>query len=460
MVSPHRIRYNQIFSNELNIPDLIMCVAMDSDNGETPSFLNREAVSSESHDGRYKRIHKFKFTESFAPKFSFFKSDFGNFEMEEVRAVLKWLTSKDTTSLLETYYDDSNVVSWASIGGFVDLQTYKIANNRTIAITATWDSISPFAFSDLYTVTRDASGEINTTVYYWIAGHRSGASIPSEYMLTIAQFPMVGTMVYYVRTPINSSVFTTELIPYGQITKIESDLYTVGESTFTLTAQGSKTKRTYDNKITINIDTDDNQPVYPKITVRHKGAIVAIAPNTTLTESSDMVDNTVYFNGTNYYWRSDTTDILVGTASPGYEGWDIVSRHTVYSETDEIKANTVYYYTSDQKYRWIDPYVFKTSIKNPNLNTTSVKITNRHYDFFNQPSPPVTMIVKNNMMTEQIEVDGANKIISSTNTRRIFGDDFVDWTWLPLYDGRNELTIEGNCDVKIEYREVRKIGEY
>ena len=63
MVSPHRIKYNNIFSNELNIPDLIMCVAMDSDNGETPSFLNREAVFSESHDGRYKRIHSFKYTE-------------------------------------------------------------------------------------------------------------------------------------------------------------------------------------------------------------------------------------------------------------------------------------------------------------------------------------------------------------------------------------------------------------
>ena len=91
MVSPHRIKYNNIFSNELNIPDLIMCVALDSDDGETPSFLNREAISSETHDGRYKRIHKFKYTETFAPKFTFFKSDFSNFEMDEVRTVLKWL---------------------------------------------------------------------------------------------------------------------------------------------------------------------------------------------------------------------------------------------------------------------------------------------------------------------------------------------------------------------------------
>jgi hypothetical protein len=345
---------------------------MDSDNGETPSFLNREAVSSESHDGRYKRIHRFKFAETFAPKFTFFKKDFSNFEIDEVRVVLKWLTSKDTTSLLETYYDDSNVVSWASIGGFVDLQTYKLANNRTIAITATWDSISPFALSDLYTVTK------------------------------------------------------------------------------TITAT--------DNKITINIDTDDNKPVYPRVTIQQKGTVVRIPTGTIYNMYSDMVPNTVYYNGTNYYWKSGESALVTGTTEPNY-GWSKVTRNTVYAETDEIKEETVYYYTSDQKYRWIDPYTFKSSTSDPKLATTGVKITNRHYDFFNQSSPPVVMSVKNNTATETVVVDGANRLISSTNTRRIFGDDF-DWTWLPLYDGKNELTVEGNCSVEISYREVRKVGEY
>ena len=277
MISPYRIKYAGIAGNELNIPDLITCVAMDSDNGESPSFLNRESVASESHDGRYKRIHRMKYTETFSPKITLMKSDFKDFSMEDVRVVMKWLTTKDTTALLEVYYDDSNVVSWASIGGFVDLQTYKLANNRTIAITATWDSISPFAFSDLYTVTK------------------------------------------------------------------------------TITATN--------NKITINIDTDDNQPVYPRITIQQKG-----------------------------------------TAG-------------------------------------------------------DVKIINQHYNFFNQASTPVFTLVKNNTSTEKITIDGANKIIYSGNTSRIFGDNF-NFVWLPLYDGRNELTVEGNCEVTLEWREARKIGEY
>ncbi len=275
MISPHRIRYNNIFSNELNMPDLIMCVALDSDNGEVGTYLNREAVASESHDGRYKRIHSFKYTETFAPKFTFIKKDFGNFEMNEIRTVLKWLTSKDTTAILETYYDDSNVVSWASIGGFVDLQTHKLANNRTIAITATWDSISPFALSDLYTVT--------------------------------------------------------------------------------------KTITSTNNKITINIDTDDNKPVYPRVTIQ--------------------------------------------------------------------------------------------------ANSANIKFINKHTDFFNKSKSYNSIALTNNTSGEKIIVDGANKIISSSNTKRILGDDF-NWVWLELYDGKNEITVEGNCIVTLEYRTVIKCGEY
>lgn len=275
MVSPHRIRYSGIFSNELNIPDLITCVAFDSDSGEANTFLSREAVASESYDGRYKRIHNMKYTETFSPKFTFTKSNFGDFSQEEVRATLKWLTQKDTTALLEVYYDDSNVVSWASIGGFVELSLQKLANNRTVAITATWDSISPFAMSDLYTTTK-----------------------------------------------------------------------TITEA---------------DNKITINIDTDDNKPVYPRVTIQTNG--------------------------------------------------------------------------------------------------NNIKFINKHTDFFNASKSYNSLELTNNASDEAVTIDGANKIIKTSLTRRIFGDDF-NWVWLELYDGKNEITVDGNCDVKLEWREVRKVGEY
>lgn len=433
MVSPHRIKYNNIFSNELNIPDLIMCVSVDSDNGEMPSFLNREAVSSESHDGRYKRIHSFKYTETFAPKFTFFKSDFGNFEMDEVRTVLKWLTLKDTTTILETYYDDSNVVSWASIGGFVDLQTYKLANNRTIAITATWDSISPFALSDLHTITKTIS--------------------------------------------------------YAS-----------------------------DNKITIEIDTDDNKPVYPRITINHGYGttstphLVVDLPSTVtfnnIVDMADYVENTVYHNATTntYYYKSYTPQFTTSTTLPEYVNWTTTEVNRKYTSADTFAANTFYHYAYEGiyywkigdtiyeepsrpvygdwvtktgtkvytasdifedktiysyngTYYWMAPHNFYKSSTKPSLSTTSVKITNKHTDFFGKSATLQPEIVKNNTSTEKIVLDGANKIVSSDRTRRIFGDDF-NLHHLELYDGKNEITIEGNCEVTLEWREARKIGEY
>ena len=351
-----------------------MYVAFDSDNGETSSFLNREAVSSESYDGRYKRVARYKYNEVFSPKFTFMKKDFGDFTIEETRKILKWLTSIDTTSLLDVYYDDDEAISWSAIGGWTEISTYKLANNRTVGVTAVFESVTPYAFSDLYTVTK-----------------------------------------------------------------------TISSAT--------------DNTVTINIDTDDNQPVYPRITIQEKGIIVPIATGTTFTVYSDMIPNTVYYNGSTYYWKSDESSLVTGTAEPNY-GWPKVERDTVYSTSDEIQEETVYYYTSDQKYRWIDPYTFKSSRSNPNLATTSVRIINEHYDAFEQPSTPVLMSVKNNKSTETIVVDGANKIISSTQIKRIFGDDFINWQWLPLYDGRNEITVEGNCVVTFEYRTVVKCGDY
>ena len=330
MITPNRIRYNGVFSNELNMPDLITCVAFDSDNGESPSYLNRESVASESYDGRYKRIHNMKYTETFSPKFTFTKSNFGDFTQDEVRATLKWLTQKDTTALLEVYYDDSNVVSWASVGGFVELSLQKLANNRTVAITAVWDSVHPFALSDLYTVTKTISS---------------------------------------------------------------AD----------------------DNTITIEIDTDDNKPVYPRITIQHNGSVVRIPAGKTLTYLSDMVENTAYFNGTTYYWKTAPST---------------------------------------------DPVYFHESDTDPNLATTSVRFTNTHTDFLNQPTVLDSTIVKNNNSTEIITLDGANRVISSNSVNRIFDNDFVDWRWLPLLDGKNEITVEGNCTVTFEWRTVVKCGEF
>ena len=433
MISPHRIKYRGVESTELNILDLIMCVAFDSDNGETSTFLNREAVVSETYDGRYKRVHRYKYNESFSPKFTFMKKDFGNFTIEEVRQVIKWLTSTDTTALLDVYYDDSNVVAWSAIGGWTEISTYKLANNRTVGIVATFEAVTPYAMSYLYTVPK-----------------------------------------------------------------------TITNAT--------------DNKITIEIDTDDNKPVYPCITINHGYGttptphLVVKLPDDTepfnsIVDMADYVENTIYQIGSTYYYKAYTPTFTTSSALPEYVNWATVEVERPYTSADTFATNTFYHYDyegmyywkvgatfheepsrpvyGDWKtkagtkaytandvfeektiysyngtYYWMAPHNFYKSSTPPNIQTTSVKIVNQHYDFFGQPDYRTEMIVKNNTSTEKIVVHGANRVISSDRTRRIFGDDFVDWQWLPLYDGKNEITVEGNCEVSFEYRCVRKVGEY
>ena len=381
MVSPQTIKYNDVDINDyLNFDssDVILDVAFESDSGAMSSFLNRSAIASESHDGRYKNTAKYKYDELFSPQFTIIKKDFSDFTQSEVRKVLKYLTQTDRPTLLEVYYNDANDdnddnadVNWACIGGWTSIETYKISNSRTVGIVAKFEAITPYAISMLYEWSEDDG--------------------------------------------------------------------------------------------LILIDTDDNQPVYPKITIQQTGTVISIDGE--LTEDDEMIENTVYSHKTNdnttYYWKSTTSDLCVGTTPPEYDGWTTVIVDTAYASTDKLEDKKIYEYTSGKNkiYRWIDPYVFKSSIENPNLSTTGVKISNTHGEDINPMGTLDALVVKNNNSTETITIDCANKVISSSNINRVFGSDF-NWKWLELFDGENTITVEGNCTVQIEYREVRKLGEY
>jgi hypothetical protein len=146
--------------------------------------------------------------------------------------------------------------------------------------------------------------------------------------------------------------------------------------------------------------------------------------------------------------------------SPDYTGWETVTVDHAYTDADIWESNKVYYYPENNTYYWMDPYTFKASTTNPKLTTTSARFTNKHTDLLNQSQTLTPTVVKNNNSTETIVIDGANKIISSSSVNRVFDADFVSWNWLPLLDGKNEIAIEGNCEVEISYREVRKVGEF
>lgn len=322
MISIHRLIYNGYSSEDF---DLCCKLAFDSDSGETSTFLSREAVASETYRGDIKRVSSYKYSESLAPTITFIDKNFGDFDLDRQRKILKWLASKDTTSFLTIYHDDSDVVSYEILGGFTEIQTYKMGNGRVVGFTAVFESVAPWAFSPIYTITKNVSSPI-------------------------------------------------------------------------------------DNKITINLETDDPQnAVYPRITIQQDSTTNIITINHTMGDTDTWVEGSVFKYGSTYYWVD----------SKGV-------KHT-------------------------------STTNNSGLQTTSVSIRNTHTDDFGNVST-FDSLVKNNIKGEAVVLDGANRVVSSSSTR-IFGDDF-SWNWTPLYEGKNELSFVGNCIVTIEYRIPIKCGEY
>lgn len=333
MISAHRIEYRGYSSVDF---DLITCLSFESDDGEVNSFLTREAVASESYRGEFKRIHNFKYTETMNPKFTFIKDGFGDFTTEDIRNVLRWLTSGTNASFLTVFKDDSNIDHFEILGGFTEVLLYKLGNDRCVGIVATFESAHPYAFSPLYTYSQSM---VNTA-------HR---------------------------------------------------------------------------KFTIPIDSDEEESaIYPRVTIKQHDSVLVYVDRPMIVNGawvdSDYIDGTVYYydaTGDYYYNKHNADGSIV----------------TTITKTNPVTTST------------------KTSVIIKSVNTDEYGKVHTSY-----------LRIKNNSAGETIVLDGANKVVSSSATKRIFGNDF-DWNWLPFYNGMNEITVIGSCDVEFKWRTVRKIGE-
>ena len=163
---------------------------------------------------------------------------------------------------------------------------------------------------------------------------------------------------------------------------------------------------------TINLETDESMPVYPRITINQNNSVI----------------------------------VDVGKPMGDLDIW---------------VPGTVYRYATDNKYYWVDAQGIRhTSNTNTSgFETTMVSITNIHTDDYGNKRV-FESLVKNNIRDEIIVLDGANKVVSSSRSiGRIFGGDF-DFNWIPLYEGNNRITVIGNCTVTFDWRSPVKIGEY
>lgn len=152
MIAINRFKFNNYSSVDF---DLITDLCFEGgDNGETSTFLQKEANSSERYDGTFHNVTRYKYNETLNPTIMLIKQGFGDFSMEENRRILAWLTSKHTASWLTVYHDDSEVVSYELLGGFSSVEAYKLGNGRIVGYICQWESVSPYAYSPIKTITQ------------------------------------------------------------------------------------------------------------------------------------------------------------------------------------------------------------------------------------------------------------------------------------------------------------------
>lgn len=155
MISPKKVKFNNYSSVDFPTFTLLTCLSFDGTTGENNTFLTREAIASESFNGKFKNTSHYKYTENLTLKITFIKEGYGGFSLDEARKVLAWLTSKDTPSFLDVYDDRySEAALYSVLGGFTNIQSYKLGSGRVVGFVADFESISPFAYSPINTFKR------------------------------------------------------------------------------------------------------------------------------------------------------------------------------------------------------------------------------------------------------------------------------------------------------------------
>ena len=122
----------------------LIIAAFEPDNGLKDTFLSMEPIQEDSYDGTKKNDYGAKYNATADITITVVKKDQSDFSLQEVRSNLKWLTGARVNSWMDMYIGDEIVYSF--IGRVTNVQQYKL-DARTVALTITFSSIAPWAFS-------------------------------------------------------------------------------------------------------------------------------------------------------------------------------------------------------------------------------------------------------------------------------------------------------------------------
>lgn len=128
----------------------------DADSGESETGLSTESIYTASADGTSRSLYGTKYSGPEPVRITVIKQDGSDWTIADNRLALKWLTGAKSDSWLDLYLGDE--VKYRMLGHVQNVLQYKM-DARIIGLVIVFESASPFAFSNLQTVSQSISGE-------------------------------------------------------------------------------------------------------------------------------------------------------------------------------------------------------------------------------------------------------------------------------------------------------------
>ena len=150
------------FRNRSNYDEKLIVSTFNPDSGETDTYLTMEPVYSESYDGAMRTDYGAKYTDVARPSVTFIDIDGEDIQPYKVRSVLRWLTGSRQNAWMNVYNIDGDIVC-SYLGRFTDVKLQKM-DARVIGIVAYFTATTPWAYSDVQTVTMQLNGATNFSI--------------------------------------------------------------------------------------------------------------------------------------------------------------------------------------------------------------------------------------------------------------------------------------------------------
>ena len=136
-------------------------LSFDPDNGSQDTFLGMDSVFTENYDGTKRYDYSAKYNSVASIVISLVKNNYEDLSTIELRALYKWLSGAKNSSWLDLYNGDN--IDYSFLGKFTKIEAYKL-DARTIGVTVTFESVSPWAYSPIQTETIQVDGTISKTI--------------------------------------------------------------------------------------------------------------------------------------------------------------------------------------------------------------------------------------------------------------------------------------------------------